>query len=119
MYRRRASPLHAARAGVSALYGLALVDARARLDASAAAGRRRGRRPSAPACWRAIGPDLARAARFAVPLALLLAVVNALVVRDGLTVIARFGEVPPFGQIDVTLEALAYGAPRRRCASSS
>ena len=56
-----------------------------------------------------VGPDLARAARFAVPLALLLALVNALVVRDGLTVIARFGEVPPFGQIDITLEALVYG----------
>ena len=30
--------------------------------------------------------------------------------REGLTVIARFGKLPPLGQIDVTLEALVYGA---------
>ena len=39
----------------------------------------------------------------------MIAGVNALVVRDGLTVIARLGELPPLGQIDVTLEATAYG----------
>jgi energy-coupling factor transport system permease protein len=32
------------------------------------------------------------------------------VIHEGLTVLRRFGEVPPFGEIDPTLEALAYGA---------
>ena len=58
-------------------------------------------------------------ARFSLPLALLIAITNAIVVREGLTVLVRFGEIPPFGQVDVTLEALAYGAAARRCASSS
>ena len=108
IYVRRASALHAARAGVSALYGLALVAlalsftnpliliavAIAALGSAALAG---------------VGGEVLRAARFAASLALLVAVVNALVVREGLTVIVRFGEVPPFGQVDVTLEALVYG----------
>ena len=108
MYRRRASPLHAARAGVSAFYGLALV-ALALVSthplllaavATAAAG---------AAVLAGVGGDLARAARFAVPLAVLLAIVNGLVVREGLTVLLQLGEVPPFGFIDVTLEALVAG----------
>jgi energy-coupling factor transport system permease protein len=44
-----------------------------------------------------------------VPWALVIALVNVLVVREGLTVLARIGEVPPFGQVDLTLEALVYG----------
>lgn len=108
MYRRRASPLHAARAGVTALYGLALVALAlvsthplllaAVAVAAVAAGVLAG-----------VGGDLRRAARFAVPLAILLAVVNALVVREGLTVLVSFGEIPPFGFVDVTLEALVAG----------
>ncbi len=108
MYRRRASPLHAARAGVTACYGLALVAlalvsthplllgavAVAVVGAGILAG---------------VGPDLARAARFALPLAVLLALVNALVVREGLTVVLQLGEVPPFGFLDLTLEALVAG----------
>ncbi len=109
IYTRRASPLHAARAGVSAAYGAALISialafehpavlaavAIAVLGGAALAG---------------VGAQVARVARFALPLAMLIAIVNAIVVRDGLTVILRFGEIPPFGQVDVTLEALAYGA---------
>jgi energy-coupling factor transport system permease protein len=51
-----------------------------------------------------------RAARFAVLLGLAVMIVNALVVRDGLTVILRLGDLPVLGQTDVTLEATAYGA---------
>jgi energy-coupling factor transport system permease protein len=107
-YRRRASPLHAARAAAGGAYCLALAVcalvfehpivlgavAVAALGAAVGAG---------------VGREVARTARFTVPLAVLVAVVNALVVRDGLTVLARFGEVPPLGQIDVTAEALVYG----------
>jgi energy-coupling factor transport system permease protein len=43
-------------------------------------------------------------------LALTIAVINALVTRDGLTVIVRLGELPILGHTDITLEATAYGA---------
>jgi energy-coupling factor transport system permease protein len=107
-YRRRASPLHVARAAAGGAYCLALAAcalafehplvlaalAIAALGAAAGAG---------------VGREVARTARYTVPLAVLVAVVNALVVRDGLTVLVRLGEVPPFGQIDITAEALGYG----------
>jgi energy-coupling factor transport system permease protein len=107
-YRRRASPLHAARAAAGGAYCLALAVcalafehplvlgavAAAALGAAAAAG---------------VGREVARSARYTLPLALVVAIVNALVVRNGLTVFARLGEVPPFGQVDLTVEALVYG----------
>jgi energy-coupling factor transport system permease protein len=46
---------------------------------------------------------------FALPFALVIALLNPLVTHDGLTVIARLGEAPVLGQVDVTLEALVYG----------
>ena len=107
-YRRRASPLHAARAAAGGAYCVALAVcalafehplalaavAAAVLGAAAAAG---------------VGREVARSARYTLPLALVVAIVNALVVRDGLTVFARLGDVPPFGQVDLTVEALVYG----------
>ena len=108
-YRRRATPLHATRAGVGALYCLAplacalVVDHPLVLGALALAVALAG---IASGCGRA----MASTARVAVVLALLTLVVNALVVRDGLTVIARLGELPPFGQLDITLEAVVSGA---------
>jgi energy-coupling factor transport system permease protein len=57
-----------------------------------------------------VGRELMRAARFAIPLALLVALINALVTREGLTVIWRLGDLPALGQTDVTLEATVYGA---------
>jgi energy-coupling factor transport system permease protein len=108
IYRRRASPLHATRAGVGAAYCAALATcalifqhplvlgavAVSVLVAAAGAG---------------VGREVARTARYTLPIAVLVAVVNALVVRDGLTVFARLGELPPFGRIDLTVEALVYG----------
>lgn len=106
-YRRLASPLHASRASAGALFCLALAAgallehplllaavAVAVLLSAAGAGVLR---------------DLGRVARFAVPLALLFALINPLVVRQGLTVFGRLGEIPPFGQVDLTVEALLYG----------
>ena len=108
IYRRRPSALHAARAAVGAAYCAALALAAlvadnpvllgAVLVALAAAGLAAG-----------VGRELLGAARIGVPLALLIAVINPLVTRDGLTVIARLGEVPVLGQLDVTLEATVYG----------
>jgi energy-coupling factor transport system permease protein len=56
------------------------------------------------------GRELRRAAMFALPLAAAITLVNALVTRDGLTVIVRLGELPILGHSDVTLEATVYGA---------
>ena len=47
--------------------------------------------------------------RMGLALALLIVVVNALVVSRGATVLARLGEWPWFGQVDVTLEAIVAG----------
>jgi energy-coupling factor transport system permease protein len=108
IYRRRASPMHAARAAAAGLYGLALAVAALAFEhplvlgtvalVIVAAGALAG-----------VGRELARSAAFTVPLALLIALVNPFVVREGITVFARLGEVPPFGQVDLTVEALVYG----------
>ncbi len=50
------------------------------------------------------------ALRMGVTLALLIVVVNALVVDRGETVLARLGEWPLLGRVDVTAEAIAAGA---------
>jgi energy-coupling factor transport system permease protein len=57
-----------------------------------------------------VGGELRRAARLAVPLALLVAAINPLVSREGLTLLAQGPAVPLYGQLDVTLEAVVYGA---------
>ena len=57
-----------------------------------------------------VGDVVARSLLWGLPFALLIAVINALVVREGLTVIWRFGELPGLGAVDVTLEATTYGA---------
>jgi energy-coupling factor transport system permease protein len=108
-YRRRASPLHAARAGVGALWASALTAAAlvifhplvllalllAVLGAGFAAG---------------VGRTLARTLRTAAIVAVPIVAVNVLVSRQGLTVFARLGDLGPFGQGDLTLEAAVYGA---------
>lgn len=109
IYRRRPSPLHAARAAAGSAYCLALVAAALTLTAPVAlaavaiavvaAGFAAG-----------VGRELARAARFAVVLGVLVTAVNALVTRDGLTVIWRMGDLPVLGHTDITLEATVYGA---------
>lgn len=53
--------------------------------------------------------QMLRAAKLAIPLALAVALLNALISREGLTVVARLGEVPVLGRIDVTAEALVWG----------
>jgi energy-coupling factor transport system permease protein len=55
------------------------------------------------------GRQLRRAALLTAPFALAIALINPIVTRDGLTVILRGGEVPWLGNLDITLEATAYG----------
>lgn len=107
-YRRRASPLHAARAGAACAYCLALATAALMLSSPIALGAVTVAIIGA-GIGAGIGRELRRAALFAIPLWLMVAVINALVTRDGLTVIMRLGDLPVLGQTDVTLEATVYG----------
>jgi energy-coupling factor transport system permease protein len=108
-YRPRPSPLHAARAGAGAAYCLSLAVAALVVSnplelgavtvAIAAAGVAAG-----------LGREMGRAARLAIVLAVVIMLINALVSRDGLTVIVRLGQLPVLGHTDITLEATVYGA---------
>ncbi len=109
LYRPLASPLHATRAGVAALWALALTAATLLLY-----------HPLALAVlvlailgagWGAgVGRELTRALRVALIVGLPIVAVNVLVSREGLTVLARLGDLGPFGQGDLTVEALVFGA---------
>jgi len=108
-YRRRASPLHAARATVAAAYGTAIALSALLLEnpillaallgavllAAAAAG---------------VGPQILRAARRAtLPMLVATVVINVLVSRGGLTVFARLGDWGVLGQMNLTVESVVYG----------
>jgi energy-coupling factor transport system permease protein len=109
IYRRRASPLHAASAAAASGWCAALAAATlvvsnplmlgALLLAVVLGGALAG-----------VRHELLRALRWALPVALAIVVVNALVTRDGLTIIWRFGNVPIIGYSYITAEATAYGA---------
>lgn len=109
MYRRRPSPLHAARASASAAYCGALVLVALLCDHPLVLGAELAAVVLA-ALLAGVGPDMRRAAGFGLTLALLVALINPLVVRDGLTVIVRGLDLPGFGPMDITLEATVYGA---------
>jgi energy-coupling factor transport system permease protein len=108
IYQCRASPLHATRAAAASAwcFVLALValsfehpvvlSALLAIVLLAAAGARVARR-------------VLLALAFALPVAVAWALINPLVDRQGLTVIARLGELPALGQLDITAEATAYG----------
>jgi energy-coupling factor transport system permease protein len=108
LYRPLASPLHATRAGIAALWALSLMTGAlllyhplalaALIAAILLAGYGAG-----------VGRELARALRTALIIGLPIVLVNVLVSREGLTVFARLGDLGPFGQGNLTVEALAYG----------
>lgn len=109
IYRRRSSPLHRARAGAACAYCLALAVAALMLSNPIALGAVTVSVLVA-GLGAGVGRELGRAARWALPLGVAIAVVNALVTRNGLTVIVRLGDLPILGQTDVTLEATVYGS---------
>jgi energy-coupling factor transport system permease protein len=108
IHQRRPSPLHAARAGVAAGWCLALVVAALSFEhplllatlllVTVLAARAAH-----------VGRAVVRILRWAVPFALAIAAINALVTRDGVTVVFRGGTVPGLGRLDITAEAIAYG----------
>ncbi|MBF6621296.1 MAG: energy-coupling factor transporter transmembrane protein EcfT [Patulibacter sp.] len=107
-YRRRATALHAARPAVAAVYCAALgaltlaisnpLLLGATLISVLAVGTLTGALPSQR-----------RAMVVALPLAVLVLLVNVLVSHHGLTVLLRLGEWPVVGRVDVTAESLAAG----------
>jgi energy-coupling factor transport system permease protein len=109
IHRRRPTPLHAARAGIAALWCLVLgavalsfehpllIVAVLAITLVAAVAAQAGR-------------AVARAALWAAPFAVVITLVNAIVVRDGVTVVFRGGTLPGIGRLDVTAEAIAFGA---------
>ncbi|MGH2915970.1 MAG: energy-coupling factor transporter transmembrane component T [Solirubrobacteraceae bacterium] len=107
-YRRRASPLHSARAAAGLAWCAALAVAALTLSNPIALGALAAVLLAAGTAA-GVGRELARAALLLVPVALMIAAINALVTRDGLTVIVRLGDLPVLGQTDVTLEATVYG----------
>lgn len=108
VYRRLPSPLHATRASVGAAWAMAIAVAAlstshpfvlcALMLAVVLAGVASG-----------VGRELVRSLRIAAIVAVPIVVVNVVVSRDGLTVLARLGDLGPFSQGNLSLEALVYG----------
>jgi energy-coupling factor transport system permease protein len=109
IYRRLASPLHATRATVGAAWTIALIVVALSIDHPLVLGVLTIAILLAGAFAR-VGAQLVRSLRTAAIVALPIILVNVLVSRDGLTVFARLGDLGPFGQGNLTVEALVYGA---------
>jgi energy-coupling factor transport system permease protein len=107
-YRRLPSPLHATRAGVGATWAAALSLATLLLDHPLALLALLAAVLSAGFGAR-VGRLLLRTVRTAAIVWLPIVLVNVLVSRDGLTVFARLGDLGPFGQGNLTLEAVVFG----------
>jgi energy-coupling factor transport system permease protein len=108
-YRRLASPLHATRASVGAAWTIALIVAALACESPFVLAGLVGALVGA-GVGAGVGGQVVRSLRMAAIVALPIVVVNVLVSRDGLTVFSRLGELGPFGDGNLTLEALVYGA---------
>src|SRR5215211_5285542 len=108
VYRPRASALHAARPGVAAAFCAAFALAAALFEHPLVlAGALCGTLLAGAAAR--VGPEMWRALRLALPLALLVTLINPIVYQGGDTLLVRGGTV--LGRrVDVTLEALVVGA---------
>ena len=109
IHQRRASPLHAARAGIGAAWCVTLMAVALSFEHPLLLAALLGVTLAAAAAAH-VGRFVVRSLRWAIPFALAIAVINALITRDGLTVLFRGGTVPGLGRIDITAEAVAYGA---------
>lgn len=109
IYRRLATPLHAARASVGGLWALSIVAVALALDHPLVLASVIAMLLLAGAGAR-VGGELARTLRATLLFGVGIVAVNVLISRQGLTVFARLGDLGPFGQGNLTLEALVYGA---------
>jgi len=107
-YRRRPSSLHAAAAGAAIAWCAALALA-AIVESSPVVLGALILTVLGAGALADVWHELRRAIALALLLALTICLINALVTRDGLTVIWRFGDLPILGQTNVTLEATVYG----------
>jgi energy-coupling factor transport system permease protein len=101
--------LHAARAAVAASYGVALMTCAVLFMSPVVLGALLVTVVAVAGVARA-GDELRRILPYVAPLAVTAVVLNPLFAHQGLTVLARLGNVPPFGELDVTLESVAFGA---------
>ena len=108
-YRRTGSALHRARTGVAIAYCCALVLPAFVFGSPIVLGAALGAIALAAASAR-VGRELVKAAALGVPLAVVVAAINPLVSQQGLTVLLDGPVVPVLGNVDVTLEALVFGA---------
>lgn len=109
IYRRRGSPLHAARAWIGATFCLVLATVTLSFEHPVLLLALLGAVVGA-AAGAGVGRTVAgHVLLFGTPFALLIAVSNALVTRSGSSVLIEGWTVPVFGKLDITLEALAYG----------
>lgn len=108
IYARRASPLHAARPVVGVAWCAALAACALVADHPLVLAALLALVVAAGLAAR-VGDRIARAAWIAVPIGVMWLLIEPLVLRDGLTVILRLGELPPFGRLDITLEATVAG----------
>lgn len=108
-YRRRATVLHAARPAVGAAYCAALIVLTLGISHPLLLG---ATLVSVLAIGAIVGalPSQRRALIVALPLGVMVLLVNVLVSHHGLTVLLRLGEWPVVGRVDVTAESLAAGA---------
>ena len=107
-YLRRSTPLHAARSSAALAWCAALVLAAFTTSNPLVLGALAVSILAAGAAAQ-VGRRVARSLLLSLPMALAIVVINALVAREGLTVVARLGDGGPFGQLDITAEALAFG----------
>jgi energy-coupling factor transport system permease protein len=109
IYKRRASPLHAARAAVAICWCAALAVA-ALIESNPVVLGAIALAVVAAGMLAGVAAEMRRSLRWSVPLWATIAVINALASRDGLTVIWRLGDIPLIGQVNITLEATVAGA---------
>lgn len=109
-YRRRASPLHAARAPIAAGYCVALAAAALLVENPVLLGALLVAVLAAAAASAGLARDLLRSIRVSAPMMLIsIVLINVLVNRQGITVFARLGNWGVLGQENLTVEALVYG----------
>ena len=106
--RSRRSPLHAARAGVGGAWCLALGSVPLVCEHPLALAVMLAVEAGAAMAARLLR-ELRRMAAWGVAFALLVMAINALVSRQGATVVFRGPDLPWPGPLDITWEALAYG----------
>jgi energy-coupling factor transport system permease protein len=109
IYERRPSPLHAARAWIGAAWCVTLGLVALSTEQPVVLGVLLAAVLAAAFAARA-GRRVALALAWGLPFAAVIALVNTLVTRDGVTVLVRGFELPALGAMDITLEALAYSA---------